>query len=519
METNQSNESLKASTVSAIPRSSPSPISQRILIFIVAYLAERHIPDVLERVPRQLFEDPNVEFLVIDDASTDSGANVAAEWARRRGFKNLRVLRNPVNQGYGGNQKLGYRLALDNDFDFVILLHGDGQYAPELLPQFIQIREESGADVVLGSRIKVQGSARKGGMPFYKLVGNRILTSFQNRVTRLGLSEFHTGYRGYSAEFLRRVPFEVLTNDFHFDTEILLQAAYVDAKIEEFAIPTRYGDEICYVNGFRYAFDVMASTTRFRFHQIGLLCDLKYRDLRKLTYRDKTHHDYPAHALAVRVVERAQPAKVLDFGCGPGFVAHECERLGARVTGVDVCEPLPGKMSDFYLQPADATRIPVNPSDFDLILLLDVIEHMSEPERFLLELRNRLEVREGRMMLPLVVVSTPNIAFVSMRLNLLLGRFSYAERGILDITHRRLFTRSSLLRSLRDCGYRIESVKGVAVPFRAVIGGRIGLWLERFSSILAGLWPSLFAFQTFVLCRPLPGVRQIVSQAELVKPG
>ncbi|MGH7858876.1 MAG: glycosyltransferase family 2 protein, partial [Candidatus Binatia bacterium] len=149
---------------------------RRILVFVVAYDAERHIRGVFERIPPELFRDENVQFVCIDDASRDQGPAVLVDWIHERGISNVTVLRNPVNQGYGGNQKLGYRFAIERGFDFVILLHGDGQYAPERLPDFIEAWERTGADVVLGSRMLEPGGAQRGGMPLYKRIGNQVLS-------------------------------------------------------------------------------------------------------------------------------------------------------------------------------------------------------------------------------------------------------------------------------------------------------------------------------------------------------
>ena len=114
-----------------------------------------------------------------------------------------------------------------------------------------------------------------------------------------------------------------------------------------------------------------------------------------------------------------------------------------------------------------------------------------------------------------MVISTPNVAFAAVRLNLLLGRFPYAERGILDVTHKRLFTRSSLLRTLRDCGYEIEKVRPAAVPFQTVVGGqRKGSIFGKLAAGLARVWPRLFAFQFVVTCRPKPSVRQLLAASE-----
>src|SRR6478735_8771200 len=146
--------------------------SKEILVVVVAYEAENHVLPTFERIPDSVLRDPDVDFVCLDDASPDAGATRLADWARERQLDNLTVLRNPVNQGYGGNQKLGYRLAVDRGYEFVILLHGDGQYAPELLSRFIETWRRDRPDVVLGSRMSEPGSAKRGGMPAYKLVGN-----------------------------------------------------------------------------------------------------------------------------------------------------------------------------------------------------------------------------------------------------------------------------------------------------------------------------------------------------------
>ena len=163
----------------------------------------------------------------------------------------LIVLYNPENQGYGGNQKIGYQFAIKNKFDVVALLHGDGQYAPEKLPELIQPVISGEAEACFGSRMLERRAALKNGMPLYKYLGNRILTIFQNLILGMHLTEFHSGYRIYSVAALKQLQFKYNTNDFHFDTEIIIQFAMQGFRIKELPIPTYYGDEICYVNGLR----------------------------------------------------------------------------------------------------------------------------------------------------------------------------------------------------------------------------------------------------------------------------
>src|SRR6266542_5079651 len=175
------------------PRPGAKP---RLLIFIVAYNAEKTIAQVLGRIPHLLAEEYEVEVLVLDDSSQDRTFE-ESRGVRRGGALPfvLHVLFNPVNQGYGGNQKIGYHFAIEEGFDFVALVHGDGQYAPEALPELLKPLSQGVADAVFGSRMLDRGAALKGGMPLYKFIGNKILTWLQNRLLRTHFSEFHSGYR------------------------------------------------------------------------------------------------------------------------------------------------------------------------------------------------------------------------------------------------------------------------------------------------------------------------------------
>ncbi len=150
----------------------------------------------------------------------------------------MTVLRNELNQGYGGNQKIGYTFAIERGFDVVVLLHGDGQYAPEEMPRLLEPLQEGRADAVFGSRMMTTFGALRGGMPLYKYVGNRLLTTVQNALLRTRLSEFHSGYRAYAVPALRRIRFPLNSNDFHFDTEIIIQLLNVGQRIVEVPIPT-----------------------------------------------------------------------------------------------------------------------------------------------------------------------------------------------------------------------------------------------------------------------------------------
>jgi len=234
----------------------------KIGVLIVAYNAEETLSKVLDRIPAS-FVDHIESILVCDDASSDDTHGVGLRY--KTGSKlPLTIVRHEVNLGYGGNQKTGYQWALEQNLDLVVLLHGDGQYAPEYLPQMVEPIVAGRADVVFGSRMLTQGGARQGGMPLYKFVGNKILTFLQNRLARVSLSEWHSGYRAYSVAALRKINFLKNSDYFDFDSQIILQMIGARQRIVEIEIPTFYGDEISRVNGIKYGIKILLHTLKFR---------------------------------------------------------------------------------------------------------------------------------------------------------------------------------------------------------------------------------------------------------------
>ena len=180
-------------------------LGPRLLVFILTYEAAQHVPSVVARVPRDLDDEFYTHVLVIDDGSTDGTAVVARDALLQDSHLpySWTVLANPHNQGYGGNQKLGYQWAIDHKFDVVVMIHGDGQYPPEQIRPLARLAHDHGA--AFGSRIATPGDARRGGMPAYKYFGNRILTKVQNRLLKADLTEFHSGFRAYRTDVLRSV--------------------------------------------------------------------------------------------------------------------------------------------------------------------------------------------------------------------------------------------------------------------------------------------------------------------------
>ncbi|MBX7145014.1 MAG: glycosyltransferase family 2 protein [Oligoflexia bacterium] len=238
----------------------------RIGIFIIAYNAVNHLIKTISRIPQATYEQVS-EIFVIDDCSADNSYYAALGYKHEHHIEKLTVQRNQRNHGYGGNQKVGYRYALERGFDIVALVHGDGQYAPEALPFLLEPLVKGEAEMVFGSRMSLPGEARRGGMPFYKFIGNKILTGIQNYCTGLALSEYHSGYRLYSTAALKQIPFESFTDTWHFDTQIILALAERGLRIVERPIPTYYGDEICHVNGIPYALNCIRTSLDYLAHR------------------------------------------------------------------------------------------------------------------------------------------------------------------------------------------------------------------------------------------------------------
>jgi glycosyltransferase involved in cell wall biosynthesis len=248
-------------------REHPVPVEEmKIAIYIPAYNGASTIPMVLDRIPEHIRRIA-AEIFIVDNASPDNTYLVGLGYAAQKGLTNLRVYRNETNRGYGGSQKFAYQHCIDNGFDLVIMLHGDAQYAPEKIPYLLEPFMYGEADMVFGSRMT--GDPRAGGMPLHRYWGNIFLTKIENWVLGWNLSEYHSGYRVYSCEALKKIPFHKCSDAYHFDTEILVQFALAGLRVVERTIPTYYGSEKCYVNVWKYGLDILWTMAEFSLHKRG----------------------------------------------------------------------------------------------------------------------------------------------------------------------------------------------------------------------------------------------------------
>lgn len=235
---------------------------KKVIVVLPAYRAALTLEQTYQEIPFDLVD----EVVLVDDKSPDN----TVEEARRLGIRH--IVEHQRNRGYGGNQKSCYDKALELGGDIIVMLHPDYQYTPKLLAPMITLLGNGVYPVVFGSRILGKG-ALKGGMPLYKYIANRLLTFTQNVLMGQKLSEYHTGYRAYTADVLRSVSYHRLSDDFVFDNEIVAQLCWQGNEIAEITCPTKYFDEASSINFSRsvtYGLGVLRVSVRYRLAKWGV---------------------------------------------------------------------------------------------------------------------------------------------------------------------------------------------------------------------------------------------------------
>ncbi len=236
---------------------------KKVVVVMPAYNAEKTVGITLKEI------DPNLvdEVVLVDDHSTDNTAQTAKDLGINH------VIRHDKNKGYGGNQKTCYHKALELEADIVVMLHPDYQYTPLLIPAMVSIIGNDLYPVVFGSRILGKG-ALKGGMPLYKYFANRVLTFTQNLLMNQKLGEYHTGYRAFSAEVLKSIPFDKCSDDFVFDNEIIAQIFSRGFEVGEVTCPTKYFDEASSINlqrSITYGLGVLRVSFLYFLNRLGII--------------------------------------------------------------------------------------------------------------------------------------------------------------------------------------------------------------------------------------------------------
>lgn len=237
---------------------------KKVVVVMPAYNAAQTLRQTYDEVMAQSVVD---FVIIVDDGSSDETATIA------RTLPKTIVHTHPQNQGYGANQKICYKLALEEEADIIIMVHPDYQYSPKLIPAMASMIGNGLYHCVLGSRI-LGGYALKGGMPWWKYVSNRFLTLVENIMMGAKLSEYHTGYRAFSRELLEKLPLERNSDDFVFDNQMLAQILWLDYKIAEVSCPTRYFPEASSINlkrSIEYGFGCLSTAIKYRLARMNLV--------------------------------------------------------------------------------------------------------------------------------------------------------------------------------------------------------------------------------------------------------
>lgn len=238
--------------------------NKKIVVVLPAYNAELTLERTYNEIPKDIVD----EVILVDDASSDSTVQLAKKLG-------ITTITHEKNRGYGGNQKTCYAAALKSGADIVVMVHPDYQYTPKLITPMASMVGFEVYDCVLGSRI-LGGGALSGGMPIYKYIFNRFLTATQNILLGQKLSEYHTGYRAFSRKLLESLPLNSNSDDFVFDSQMLVQIIYGGFKIGEISCPTKYFPEASSINfprSVKYGLGCLTSALQFRLRKMGLKLD------------------------------------------------------------------------------------------------------------------------------------------------------------------------------------------------------------------------------------------------------
>jgi glycosyltransferase involved in cell wall biosynthesis len=243
-------------------------IPERTVVIMPAYNAEATLERTVADLPIESIDD----VILVDDCSRDRTVDVARSLG-------LHVIQHRVNGGYGANQKTCYRAALDSGADYVVMIHPDYQYDSRVTRAAVDFLKLGICDLIMGSRIRTRQEALAGGMPVWKYLANRLLTTVENVALGQNLGDFHSGFRAYTREVLETIPFEQNSNDFVFDSQFLAQAVHFDFRIGDVPVPVRYFDEASSINfkrSVKYGLSTLAVLGEFYLHRWGLKSSVRF---------------------------------------------------------------------------------------------------------------------------------------------------------------------------------------------------------------------------------------------------
>ncbi len=486
-------------------------MKEKILICLYTVnVNEKLVLDMLKKIPKSVANWRH-EILILINSSGETITKAVDDSIKNTRSLNVKILFNLQNLGYGGNQKLAFYYAIKHSFDFVLLLSGSGQYAPHQFEELVDILRKTNSQAVVGSRFLNKNSGVKNQMPIYKYLGIKTITFFQNLILGMKFSEFHSGFRVYRVKALAEIPYTFNSNGRQFDTEVLIQFQIRGFKIQEIPVSSYRGEVHPILDYIQYGLGGLLVAAKTLLHRMSISYERKFDigNISSNNYKDEPKLGYPSSHQFV-IDEVSDKFRVLDIGCGNALVGAELKKNGCYVEGIDF-EASTGrgnidKFQELNLNDSDLD-IPV--SDFQYVLLMDILEHLDDPENFVYNIRVRAKGNS-----PKVIVSVPNIGFISNRIQLLFGRFDYGIRGIMYLGHKRLFTFNSICKLFEQAEFKIIKCKGVPAPFPVAIGKN---WMSQFLLVinqgLIKIFPKLFSYQVYLVAVPSPTLDCLLSNS------
>lgn len=459
----------------------------RIALLLLDCADPERVRGALARIPSEL-DACLCEVLVVPPRPED--APELAESLRLPGRALVvRVHRNPRPYGFGSARKAAFEYALRAGFDHVAVLRGDGSHPPEELPRLLHAVVCDGHSAVSAARASAVSRPRPRR-------SSEVLAAWlQNRILGVRLADPASSYRVYSRRDLERIPFQLDVDDRAFDAQILLQLRALGRVLHEVALPAEWPELAPGRAGWLALARACAMAFDYRLHQLHVTRRGSYL-VDTGAYYTLKQSPTGSHAQLVEAIGAG--SCVLDLGCSQGLLARPLRSRGVRVTGVDArrWEPLADELEDFFLRDLEEPLDLPTGRVFDCVVISDVIEHVRNRVQLLRSARRYLKPG-GRLL-----ISTPNVALWFYRLSLLVGRFEYGPRGVLDESHAHLYTRATFRREVERAGFHVLRERVTALPFEVVFEStgrsRLLRTVSRGYHALARAWPELFAYQ-FIL--------------------
>jgi 2-polyprenyl-3-methyl-5-hydroxy-6-metoxy-1,4-benzoquinol methylase len=407
----------------------------------------------------------------------------------------IKFHRNPRDYDYGDARKAAFEYVLAQGFSHVVCLRAGKRHPVELLGDLLDARDAYPRDLIIASRPRSGASGDSGTAPDATAQDRRMGTRLHERILKLGMTDYQSSYRIYPTAALDSLPYQLNEDDRRFDTELLIQCRGLGVGVREVPLArawNEWDDAGERRTGVRQS--AMAAFG-YRLHQLHATRRGKYMIDHGIQYTLK-HSATGSHMQIVDAI--TSDTQVLDLGCSQGLLARPLAAKSVRVTGVDV-EPggnLAIELTEYFQRDLEEPcELPVG-RVFDYVVVADVIEHVKNRQQLIRSARRYLK-EGGRL-----IISTGNIALWFYRLSLLVGRFEYGPRGILDRTHVHLYTRDTFRREVERAGFHILDEKVTSLPFEVVFEstGR-SIWVQRLTGLyhwLAQRWPEMFAYQ-FIL--------------------